>query len=231
MRSIILALAIVSLAACTSTPTVQQGAGAEVTYDGLHRVNNTRLDKVWVKPDIDLSKYDKILLESAGIQYRHPDAKSRYDRNADSFPLSEKQKASLQQAISEVFANELKKIENYEFTEEPGPGVLDVTIGLMNVTSKVPREMTSARSSTYIADLGSATLILELRDSRTEESLARVIDSKRIEPVVARESNPVTNKMEVQRYARMWATRLVNSLDELHALGCYVCSIPGDVQN
>jgi len=37
-------------------------------------------------------------------------------------------------------------------------------------------------------------------------------------------------KMEVQRYARMWASRLVNSLDELHELGCYVCAIPGDVQ-
>lgn len=231
MRTIILALAIFSLAACTGTPTVRQGADAEVTYDGLHRVNNTVSDKVWIKPDIDLSQYSLILLESAGIQYSHPDSKSRYDRNADSFPLDEKQKANLQQSVRDVFAQELKKIEHYEFTDQPGQGVLEVIVGLMNVTSKVPKEMISARSSTYLADLGSATLIVELRDSRTEETLARVIDSKRIEPVVARESNPVTNKMEVQRYARMWATRLVSSLDELHELGCYVCAIPGDVKN
>ena len=230
MRNIAIVFAVFLLASCSSTPTVQQGPNAEVTYDGLHRVNNTVSDKVWIKPDIDLSKYSMILLESAGIQYNHPAARSRYDRNADSFPLTEQQKASLQASVREVFEKELQKIQNYEFTTEPGPGVLDVIVGLMNVTSRVPEQLVSARSSTYLADLGSATLIVELRDSRTEESLARVIDSKRIEPVVVRESNPVTNKMEVQRYARQWASRLVRSLDELHELGCYVCAVPGDVE-
>ncbi len=231
MRNFVLLLAIFSLAACTGTPTVQQGAEAEVTYDGLHRVNNTVSDKVWIKPDIDLSRYDKILLESAGIQYRHPDATSRYDRNADSFPLDEEQKARLQKEVREVFAEELQDIEHYTFTDQPGPGVLDVIIGLMDVTSHVPEEITSARSSVYIADLGSAVLLVELRDSRTEEPLARILDREEIEPVVARESNSVSNSMEVRRYARMWASRLVRSLDELHELGCYVCNIPGDVQN
>lgn len=231
MRIFVLLMAVISLAACTSTPTVQQGAEAEVTYDGLHRVNNTASDKVWIKPDIDLSRYDQIMFESAGIQYAHPDAKSRYDRNADSFPLSEAQKDSLQENVREVFAQELQKLENYTFTDAPGPGVLEVIIGLMDVTSKIPEERFSGRSDIYLADLGSAVLIVELRDSRTEESLARVVDQEAIEPVVARESNPASNQMEVRRYARMWASRLTNALDELHNLGCYVCNIPGDVQN
>ena len=215
------------LAGCAGTPTVQQGPGAEITYDGLHRVDNTRMDKVWIKPDIDLSRYDSIMMQTAGIQYRPADAKNRYDRNASSFPLDETQKARLRDAIAEVMADELSRIENYSFTNEPGPGVLKVTVALMDVVSRIPPEIMSARSSIYIDNLGSAVFVIEISDAQTDESLARVVDRQEVEPAFVQESNPVTNLNEVRRSARLWGARLRAALDELHDLGCYVCSVPG----
>ena len=111
MRHLITITTVLILSACAGTPVVQQGPGAEVTYDGLHKVDGTQSDQVWIKPDIDLSRYDKIMLESAGIQYRRADATTRYDRNANTFPLTENQKARLREAVGEVMLEELRKVE------------------------------------------------------------------------------------------------------------------------
>ena len=58
--------------ACTTTPapTVQTGDDAEVTYDGLHRVDDTIMDSVWARPDIDLKGVTKVIFVPIGISYR-----------------------------------------------------------------------------------------------------------------------------------------------------------------
>lgn len=231
MKIILIAAALLALAGCAGTPTVQQGPGAEITYDGLHRVDNAKSQKVWIKPEIDLSRYDKLMVESAGIEYRHAKATSRYDRNADSFPLDEKQKARFEESVREVFTEELSKLESFTLTDEPGPGVLKITAALIDVVSKIPPDIMSARSSVYLNDLGAATLVLELSDSRTNEALARVADRRNVEPVVMQESTSVTNAVEVKRSMRVWGSRIRTSLDDLHALGCYICSVPGTSAN
>ena len=71
LRSAALTAAIVLFVGCTtSSPTINTSPDAEVTYDGLHELKGTAADKAWVRPDIDLSQYSKIMLLSAGIEYR-----------------------------------------------------------------------------------------------------------------------------------------------------------------
>ena len=222
---------IVTLNACstTATPTVQQGARAEVTFDGLHRVNDTLSDNVWVKPDIDLSQYDGLMLETGGIQYR---TVKSYRRNSteDEFPLSQAQKDKLEAAVAEVLMEEIQQVQNFTITDKPGRGVLKITVGLMDVVSRIP-PVQAGRSDFYIRDLGQASLILDIRDSRTNEALARVVDSRNVEPIMVMSSNPATNLNEVKRSVRVWGERIRNGLDELHEIGCYVCNIPGSVSN
>jgi len=233
MRIVILIITLGLLTSCatSTTPTVQQGPGAEVTYDGLHRLNDTILDKVWLKPDIDLSQYDKLLVEGAGIQYRPLKRYSRKSGDDGAFPLTEQQKEKLRQAVGEVMLEEISRTKNYSITDQPGRGVLKITLGLIDVVSRIPPERVSTRGGIYLSDLGSAVLVMELRDSRTNESLARVVDGTRVEPVVMQKSNPVTNINEVKRSARRWGSRIRTSLDELHELGCFVCSVPGSIEN
>ena len=218
------------LGGCTtpSQPTVQQGPGAEVTFDGLHRVNDTISNKVWVKPDIDLSQYDELLLESAGIHYRSVKNYRRNDSSADAFPLTDAQKAKLQRAVGETLLEEIKESQYFGITDKPGRGVLKVTLGLIDVVSRVPPER-MGRSEFYLRNLGQAVLVMEIRDSLTNEALARIADGTNVAPVVVQQSNPVTNLMEVRRSARVWGERIRTGLDELHQMGCYVCSVPGSI--
>jgi hypothetical protein len=207
------------------TPTVQQGPNAEVSFDGLHLVNKTRMDKAWVKPDIDLSQYDEVMFEGAGIQYRTVKDSNRLSRSADAFPLSERQKSKLEKAAKEAFQSEFKKFEHFTVASKPGAGVLKVTLALIDVVSRVPPEP-MGRNSVYISDLGQAVLVVELSDSVTNEIIARALDGQRIEPVMMQESNSVTNLGEVKRSVRRWGSTLRKAIDELHEIG----SVPGSME-
>jgi hypothetical protein len=225
VMKIIISTALLMLAGCASTPTIQDGPDAEITYDGLHRVDDSRLAAVWIKPSIDLSKYNKLILEGVGIQYREVDSQNRYKRNADEFPLDEDQKERIRKAVSETLTDEIKKSEHFTLVDTPGEGVLKIKLGLADVVSRIPPQR-GARSDFYIRNLGEAMLVIEYSDSRTNEVLARATDRRAVEPTMAGESNSVTNLAEVRLAVRVWGTQIRNGLDELHQLGCYICNTP-----
>ena len=70
LKSTALVALIALFAGCTSTPQFQSGPDAEVTHDGLTRLDKTIMDAVWARTDIDLSDYNKVLLEGVGIEFR-----------------------------------------------------------------------------------------------------------------------------------------------------------------
>jgi len=225
MRIVAIFLAALILAACATTPTIQEGPDAEITYDGLYRVDDSKLDAVWIKPSIDLSKYDKLLLEGVGIQYRAVDPQNRYKRNADEFPLDEQQKDAIRKAVSEVLLEEIKRSEYFTIVDAPGKGVLKIELGLADVVSRVPPQR-GASSDFYIRNLGEAMLVMEYSDSMTNEVLARATDRRAVEAATVSQSSPATNLSEVRSAVRVWGTQIRNALDELHLLGCYICNTP-----
>jgi len=64
------AFAVVSVACTTAPPTIQAGPDAELSFDGLHMVDNSLADLAWARPDFDISGYAKIWPVGAGIEYR-----------------------------------------------------------------------------------------------------------------------------------------------------------------
>ena len=228
MRLLILLILTAGLAACTTiTPTMQSGPAAEVTFDGLHRVDGTRMDSAWILPDIDLSQYDALMFESVGVSYQPVRQYRRYDTGADKFPLDERQRARLEKTIQEVMIEEFGQFQNYRVTDVAGPGVLKVTLGITDVISRIPPERTGARTSFYLRDLGQAVLIVEVRDSVTNQALARIVDREKVESVHLQESNPVTNLSEVRRSVHKWGKSIREGLDNLHQIGCHFCTDPG----
>jgi hypothetical protein len=68
MKKFSLAIAVVVLAGCSSSnPTIQTGEDAEISFDGLHRVDNARFASSWADPDIDFSRYNKVM--PGGAEY------------------------------------------------------------------------------------------------------------------------------------------------------------------
>jgi hypothetical protein len=198
-------------------PRIATGDDEEITHDGLYLVDKSVADKVWVKPDLDLTGYTKIILAPAGIAYRKLDPVSRFQADSESeFPVQEENKARFEQILREEFTEELEKLERYEIVTEPGPDVLTIVGGLIDVVSFVPPDLESAkygRGGVYLESVGSAVLVVELRDSQSGEVLARAADGRAAESPFAFEANSVTVWSEVRRLAQYWANLLVDRLN------------------
>jgi hypothetical protein len=51
-------------------PILATGPDADVTEEDLHRVDPSIMEAAWVRPDLDLSRYSRILLVPTGVQLR-----------------------------------------------------------------------------------------------------------------------------------------------------------------
>jgi len=62
MKKIFFTSAAMAITGCSSAPpTIQQGPDAEVSFDGLHVVDNAAFAAAWADPDIEFSRYNKIM--------------------------------------------------------------------------------------------------------------------------------------------------------------------------
>lgn len=212
----------VAISACTTTPTVQSGPDAEVTFDGLVAVDNSVFQRAWVAPDIDLRPYTKIMGGQAKFEFRAVRGGGGTSMRASSrneFPISEENQQRLIDTVSEIFREELGNSQHFTITDAPGDDVLIVTGALLDIVSRVPPERVG-RSDIFLSSVGEATLVLELRDSISGETLFRATDRRAAEPAGGRgmRANTVTTWSEVRRLARRWATRLREGLDSAHDL-------------
>ena len=165
---IILAVAVVAIAAgCSSTPGFQTGPDAEVSHDGLTRMDRTIMDAVWARTDLDLSGITRIRFHGLGVEYRNVDGpysgragigSTRTTSTTSEFQLDEDTRRLFEEEISGAFREEIAKSTVFTLTDEAGPDVLDVHIGLLDVVSRVPPD-TVGRSRIFLDRVGEATLV------------------------------------------------------------------------
>jgi hypothetical protein len=217
----VLAIATISVACTTTPPSIQTGPDAELSFDGLHKVDNSQADLAWARPDFDISGYTKIMFVRGGIQYTPAKNKGRTSmerQRGGPYFIDENSRERFEELVRTTFTEEMQKIERFEIVTEPGPDVMIIHGGLLNVESYVPVDdfsRTAGRSSIFISSVGEATLVLELKDSETGAILARSIDRRAAAPIggTMQESNRVTNAAEVRRLIRFWGTRLREGLE------------------
>lgn len=215
-KSVVQLIALVVVAGCaTSTPTIDTSDESKMTFDGLYPVKGTRADDAWARPDVDLAQYSKIILQSVGVEYRPGGESGRSFSRGGPYEVTEEQKARFEATMREAFLQELGKSEHFTIVTEPGPDVLLVRGGLLDVVSWVPPEPAGARDAIYLSQVAEATLVLELRDSITEAIFARAVDRRAAEDAIGfRESTRVNNAAEIRRLAQTWARMLRTRLDE-----------------
>ena len=222
MKKLLPVFAAALLAGCAGgEATIQQGPDAERTFDGLVGVNNSVFRRAWVDPDVDLTQYDKIILGPAEFEFRAvkktPSMSSIRTNIGNEFSIDEKGRAKLVETVTGVFAEELVRSKHFTITSEPGPDTLLIVGTMHDIVSRVPPQLAGA-GEIYLSSVGEATLILELRDSLSGETIYRGADRRSIERPGrdAIEANEVTTWAEVRRWARRWATRLREGLDSIH---------------
>ena len=213
--SVVATCALLALGGCTTSSKGAPELDTNETYDGLVKVKNAKVSGAWMRPDFTLAGYSKIMLIGAGIEYRPVKPVSRAAAsNATQFPLTAEQKERLRSIVSEAFKTELAQSQKFQLVDQPGPDVLMIWGGLVDVVSNVPPDSVG-RGNIYLTSVGEATLVVELRDSESNAVLVRAIDRRAAStPGRALPSNAVSNWSEVQQLARAWASRLRTSLED-----------------
>ncbi len=211
------ALNLLAVSGCESTWTPR--LGSETSYDGLVRVENERASAAWIDPDLDLSGYRKVKLEKAGIQYRPASemAETGARATAHQVPLTEEQKRILRDIMSEEFLRELGRSKRFDLTDASGPDVLIVRAELLDVVAYEPAP--GSRGSVALRSVGEVTLVVELRDSTSRKTLARLVDrraARRADSGIV--AKTATGEDEVRRLAGTWARLLRRRIDELPTL-------------
>jgi len=220
----VIMLAATALAGCSSTPTFETGDDAEVTFDGLTRMEGTAMDIVWARTDIDLTTYSKIKLESLGVEYRDVDGpysgragtstmRSRSD--VTEFQLDAETRAIFEDEIGSAFQEEMARSNVFEIVTEAGPDVLLIRGGLLDVVSRVPPDP-MGNTQIFIDSVGEATLILEIRGSLSNTIYVRAVDGRAAASTFQMQlSNRATNRAEVRRLGRRWGQLLREGLEKL----------------
>lgn len=210
------ALAVIVLAGCATT---QRGP---TEWDGLVRQPGTRLGAVFVKPDAEIPSYPSIILAPASVQFARNWDPSRGGRSL-SRRLDAADITAIKDSLATMLANTFREeltAGGYQVVTEPGPDTLLVIPAIVDLYVTAPDTMAAGRSRTYTANSGRMTLVLELRDSVTGETLARVVDSQAARGTgVMTITNRVTNTADAQRAIRTWAQALRSGLDSLHKGG------------
>jgi hypothetical protein len=184
-------------------------------------VKKSVADAAWVKPDFDLTPYTKIMIVSAGASFKKVKPVSSFEarKGANEFPISQEGQQMFKDIMKEEFTRELSKLKRYQIVDKPGPDVLMLIASVIDIVSSVPTDVDSAsfagRGGIYLTSVGQATLVIELRDSQSNEVLGRAADRRAAESPFAFDVNKVTAWSEVHRLAQAWASLLRKRLEEI----------------
>lgn len=217
--SVTLAFALIGCA--QQSPSIQSGPDAETTFDGLVRIDNSRFQSAWVDPDIDMTRYNKIIPGGAEFEFRAVKdtggSTQRARNNTSEFYISENNRAKLVDETSAIFREELGKSQHFTVTDQPAADALIIHGAMLDIVSHVPPDMIG-RGEVYLSSVGEATLVLEARDSLSGQVVFRAADRRAAQQTGSsmQRSNSVTTWAEVRRMARRWATRLREGLDSIH---------------
>ncbi len=224
MKKILLAFAALAIVGCSSAPpTIQTGPDAEVSYDGLHAIDNSIFRQAWADPDIDFSRYHRIMPGGAFFEYRavkKTSANSARRSSTSEFYIDDDAREKLKAITEEIFAEELAKSTRFTVADARDHDVLVIRGGLHDIVSNVPPDIIG-RGDVYLSSVGEITLILEAVDSMSGEVIFRAVERRALDRggSTGMVSSSVTTLSEVRRVLRRWATTLREGLDSLPAGG------------
>jgi predicted metalloendopeptidase len=170
-----------------------------VETQSFRTTGNSNVDSAYIATDADFSKYNRLLVDDMGIFF------------PDSVQMSEGELARIRQIFRESFEKELTA---YEITQEPGPGMLRITASLVDLRGAMYADIPNMRREMRdIAQPGALLFLMEMKDSGTDQVLARAGDSASA-PQFSTGSNGETDWESVEAAAQRWAALFRGFLDQ-----------------
>jgi hypothetical protein len=220
LRLAVLCAALVTAGAEASA--VQAARSAPATWDDLVLVKSKRLQRVYLQPGADFRPYAKVMLDPTEVAFRKDWVR---DYNSSSSGrtkrLDQKQADRIADEVRTGFGDIFAKAyrdAGWQVVQSPGPDVLRVRTGVINLSITAPDVVTAGRTRTYARDAGEATLVLEARDSQTGALLGRALDRRAAGDSAPYLRNSVTNRSDFSRMFSTWAKASVEGLAQLKQL-------------
>jgi len=206
----LLVLVAAAASACGPQPTQPKPTG-EVNIEGLQQVSARNFEAAFVRPGVTFANYGKLMVDELELAFRTP------DREQNQFPLGEDQKTRFRAAMATAFGEELGKLEAVDVVTEPGPDVLALHVRVQDIVARAPgRRVGGGRAGFALETVGEMTLVLELRDSQSDEILVRAFDRQAVEGAAMVSGDGVISTWEgVERIVARWATRTRDGLEHL----------------
>jgi hypothetical protein len=116
--------------------------------------------------------------------------------------------------FGEALHDSISNIDAYELTDQVGRDVLLVQGRLLDMISAVPPDISGSRVVSSIRWAWEATVLIEIRDSMSDEVLARTVERQRAEgPIAVNDVSVLT-----PRLIDNWARHLARNVQELSEL-------------
>lgn len=197
-------------------------AEAPASWDGLVEVKPKRMDAAFLLPGADFRPYTKLMVDPTQVAFSKDWMKSINDQTRDlSRKVTDEDAARILESaranFDDVFREAFTKA-GYEVVSTPGPDVMRVATGVLNLHLNAPDTMSAGRSRTYTTNAGEATLVIEVRDSMTGALLGRVIDQRETRTSARLQmATSVSNTSDFRMLFRTWARIATTGLEELKA--------------
>jgi hypothetical protein len=221
----------IALARCLAAVVAACLSGAAIAAepaqpaDGLTKVDSRRLDHAYVLPGADFRPYTAILLEPVDASFARNWQRDFNSRSSNmSARVSDADAARIlaeaREGAAEVFARTFAKA-GYRMADQPGPDVLRVKVAISDLRVTAPDVATTVGSRTFAEEAGSATMLLEVRDSVSGQLLGKAKDSRDVgdHGTLTWQRTAVSNRADFERAFGAWADAGVKALAELKSGG------------
>ncbi|MBT2134083.1 DUF3313 family protein [Croceibacterium sp. LX-88] len=216
-RSLIAAIAALALLG----PVPIAGQVNEDQWENLVRVKSDKIDMVYLAPGADFRPYTKVMFATPHLAMRANWIRDQRRSSTQGLRISESfVREALDKATVEFEAIFRKAFADagYTIVTTPGPDVMELVTGAIDIDVVAPDTPTSGRTRIYSDEAGAATIVIEARDSMTGAVLGRAIERR-----VAGDNGPwirnrVTNRHDFEQIFERWAKASANGLAELKRL-------------
>jgi len=190
--------------------------GADVSFDGLERIEGANVAMAYIDPDADFSVFKRVVILEPAVAFRsnwQRDQNRSRRRNIRTADMERIQRDVA--ALFTVVFTERLEAGGFEVVDVAGDDVLALRPAIIDLDVSAPDIGTSGRSRTYTASTGAATLYIQLFDSVSGDILGRAADRQVARRAGGRVtwSNRVTNTAEARRLFIRWGDQLVNFLN------------------
>jgi hypothetical protein len=199
-----LVLTVLLLPGCSSS------RSPAVSDDALVRVEGTSLDEVYQDPGFENSAFQRLTVEKCSVQFRDNWLR---DQNRERGPSEQVTVEDMQRITTrladtchQIFAERLEGIVLAEDTPERETRVLTVKPSVVDLDILAPDIHASGRQTQLATNAVRMGLQLEVIDSETGTTVARIVDHRRSEETgQPRPTSSVGNMADAERILRHWA--------------------------